>query len=1130
VTAFRLGPLEVQELIASGGMSDVWKGVHVVQDVPIALKVIRAEFARDSRFRQAFRREVRAVAQLDHPGIITLYDIGEVSTEVRDASDGALQLGSPYLVMEFLEQGSLESQALPLAWARALEILRAILDGLAHAHARGITHRDLKPGNVLLADERSGSPVRLTDFGLAFSLYERRATEDPGTAAGTPAYMAPEQFLGEWRDFGPWTDLYALGCMAYELATGNLPFQQRDPLPLAAAHLLEEPPDLVCPPDYPAAFGAWVRKLLAKGTGERYGRCAEATAELEVVASPSARSLMVTTLAAPEAPRRPFKLVGAGLKLFGLRTVSMVDREPERELMWKIFDRVSGEGTPGAIVLEGPAGTGKSRLAQWFCERTDELGVADCLRTKYDPEQDWESGLSRMLAAAWSCLGMSATALEDRITTLLSQAGIESRAVRKAVVELLAPGSLGDGFIPGTFHEFRSQAERFDLLGDVLRRMYRERPLVIWLDDVHWGTEALLFIRRVVARSSSTPVRMMAVLTARDDLLAVAPDASRALDDLCREPNVERLRVAPLSAADSRLLVSNLLYLQGDLAERVATRSAGNPLYAGQLVGDWVTRGILAPGAGGFILARQDEPEVPDDVHAVWVQRLERVLDESGDGIPGSTDGAARVAMQVSLELAAVLGGRVRMEEWTAVCALADVADPTPALEALLASRMARVDPDMSRRDVGGWSYSHSMLRESIERLARDGGRWISHHTMCADMMEQRRRVPHWGDSERIGRHRFEARQFEAAARPLLRAARERMRLEEYSAAHRLVALYERALDALSAPDRDPRRVEGLLMRADINCTRRELDEAEGVARHVASLVTSPDTDGFRGAALGILARVHRETGRLHTAVDEFGEAQRILRSTGPKQALASCLSEQADALLELGQLDNAGSALNEAQAIYEDIGQLIPWTENQLRLARIALRQGHTELAATLSRRVRGFAEREALNRIEAAAWSTLGEIEMATKQPAEAEASLDRSIELYQQLGLARQALYPRSLRMLIWLESGGAERAKEELDRLRKSPDADGARTAELMIECVALAAGVDGPAADFEAYVAQAAARLTEVEALGPNVTRCLQLAVERANDSGLPDRATLIKRLGANFDAEQPTGAIDGTDS
>jgi tetratricopeptide (TPR) repeat protein len=1135
MSGFRLGSFEVLERIASGGMGDIWSGVHVVQDIPVAIKVIRRKSEEDHYFRRVFRSEVRAVAQLDHPGIITLFDIGDVPEETSSASAGALDIGSPYLVMEYLERGSLDSLEYPLPWPRAREILMAVLDGLAHAHARGITHRDLKPGNILIADKLTGSPIRLTDFGIAFSFKEIRTEEADGSAVGTPTYMAPEQFMGEWRDFGPWTDLYALGCVAYELASGRVPFEQRDLVQLGLAHIQHRAPELDCHPDYPDGFESWVMKLLEKNPANRYRRCADATVALASLTTPAPtrdrgvsgaavetdRFYATTSASLPgfstaaeldwrTAPpqRRPFKLIGTGLRLFGLRTVPLVDRDSERDQMWQMFRRVSERGMPGLVVLEGSAGAGKSRLAEWFCERTHEMGLADCLRAEHDRSRGRESELSHMLAAAWACLGSSAEELQDRVTATLSSAGIESRVLQRAVTELLGPASLGDDYTPGMFHEFQSRSALFSSLFEALRHVYSERPLVVWLDDVHWGVDALHFTRYVLERSRVEPIPMMAVVTARDDLLVEAREASGLLRELCLGEAAECLRLEPLSAADSRLLVSSMLYLEGDLAERVSARSGANPLYATELVGDWVGRGILQAGRSGFVLSGAVEPEVPDNIHAVWVHRLERVLDESTAGIIGSpTPVAQRIQIQVVLELAAVLGGRVDMTEWLSLCSLARIPDPTLVLESLLASRMARMANS-------GWSFSHSMLRDSIERIAREKGRWGSHNRLCADMLEQRHPVPHWGDSERIGRHRFEATQFEAAVGPLLRAARERLRLEEYSAALGLLELYSRALDELGRPINDPRRLEGWLLRAEINTTRRELKEAEGLANRVRALAISADTKRFDGVAHLVLARVNQHQGRLHAALDEFAEAERTLRVTGPKDKLAACLAEQAQAMLEMDLLDQAWGTFNEAQEIYEEIHQLVPWAENQLGLARVALCQGDPEHAKTFCRRVRAFAQREDMSRVEAAAWLVLSEVQIAEGQLTNAELSLDQSIELFEQLGLVRQTHYPRLLRALLFLESGSIDRCDLEVEQFRSSPDLDVPRVARLLMSCLGLALVIDGSAHDFQSSLNQTAALLTDTEVLTPDVVRCLILAIERAHKTGFPDRAVQVQQLGA----------------
>ncbi len=272
----RLGPFQLLSRFASGGMAEVWHGYHPVQRRSVAIKVITTSYSDDDRYIKRFEREVQAVAGLDHPGIVAVYDYGQVSSSAALGSEGDLVAGSPYLVMEYAPAGSLRELPLPLPWPMLRAVMLAMLDALAHAHARGVIHRDLKPSNVLLSGgEHGGSLVRLTDFGLAQAMNADGGVDDL-RVAGTPAYMAPEQFSRTWRAQGPWTDLYALGCMAWELACGERPFEGDSVPAIAAARLHGPMPRMVPATPVPRGFDAWVARLLARDPLARFQRAADA--------------------------------------------------------------------------------------------------------------------------------------------------------------------------------------------------------------------------------------------------------------------------------------------------------------------------------------------------------------------------------------------------------------------------------------------------------------------------------------------------------------------------------------------------------------------------------------------------------------------------------------------------------------------------------------------------------------------------------------------------------------------------------------------------------------------------------------------------------------------------------------
>src|SRR5262249_46400284 len=236
----RLGPYEIVSPIGAGGMGEVYKARDTRLDRIVAIKILPEALAGDTQFRERFDREARAISQLDHPHICTLHDVGE-------------QNGTSFLVMQYLEGETLEARlkkgALPLD--QALQVAIQIADALDKAHRAGITHRDLKPGNVMLT--KGGA--KLLDFGLAKIGTSAGAaaglsmlpTTPPGLTAqgtilGTFQYMAPEQLEGHEADAR--TDIFAFGDILYEMVTGKKAFEGKSQVSLIGAILEREPAPL----------------------------------------------------------------------------------------------------------------------------------------------------------------------------------------------------------------------------------------------------------------------------------------------------------------------------------------------------------------------------------------------------------------------------------------------------------------------------------------------------------------------------------------------------------------------------------------------------------------------------------------------------------------------------------------------------------------------------------------------------------------------------------------------------------------------------------------------------------------------------------------------------------------------
>ncbi len=249
------GRYRLIELIGSGGMAVVYKGVDTLLHRPVAIKILREAYAGDPAFLARFQREARSAAQLDHPNIVTVYDVGQ---------DGNLH----YIVMEYVDGEDLKSiirREGRLSVERAVDIAHQIAAGVGHAHRMGIIHCDIKPQNILIT--RDGL-VKVTDFGIARALSESGLT-DPEVVWGSPTYFSPEQAAGE-RPV-PASDVYSIGVVLYEMLAGVPPFRAEKPTALALMHLREEPPPLsLHNPQVPAQLEWIVRKLLAKEPAARY--------------------------------------------------------------------------------------------------------------------------------------------------------------------------------------------------------------------------------------------------------------------------------------------------------------------------------------------------------------------------------------------------------------------------------------------------------------------------------------------------------------------------------------------------------------------------------------------------------------------------------------------------------------------------------------------------------------------------------------------------------------------------------------------------------------------------------------------------------------------------------------------
>ncbi len=975
-----LGPFKLERLLGRGGMGEVWQAVHGAQATPVAIKMMTGQHARSPAFVAAFEREVRAVASLDHRGIAAVYDYGTVSAPDAAGAPEQLLEGSPYLAME-LASGALSEALLPLGPAHFKAVLFALLDALAHAHAKGVIHRDLKTANVLyFGDSAAGARFKLTDFGIAHSIaIDRGEGMIEHTISGTPHFMSPEQFTGRWREYGPWTDLYSLGCMAFELATGRLPFEGRSAIRLFQQHKEAPFPALDSPaPGYPPELDAWLQRLCAKAPHERFQRAADAAWALHAIMSeaalpapdatpgelhlktssyevplswqttrlfskdggpraedpttphrPSALALETLVLPAmerasspseakaqpagaalasrtdrvplalpwaenwrrpdhaslPDRAMRARALHGVGLGLFGLRPIPLADRIDERDRLWSALTQVHQSGMAKACVLRGAAGFGKSRLAEWICERAHELGAATIFRATHGPAPAPTHGLAPMAARHLQTLGLGGFDVRTRVIVHLGQHAVDDDLEARLLTSLLPRVQNEDAL--ANLVVFQQPRERWAVLLRLLERVADERPLIVWLDDVQWGADALEFVDYALQRQNqSGALPALFVLTVRDEALAQRAHERSLLEKLCSLAHVDVLEIGALPGADHSELIASMLSFDEALTSRVRERTAGNPLFAVQLVGDWVNRGIVVATDAGFRLAAGTDVALPDDLFAVWSARIERLLEASA---PSS---------RRALELGAALGQEVDADEWRALLALAGLSFPDALVAALLKQQLFKAEG----RQL---AFAHGMLRESVLRTAREHGRLVGHHTLCATWLTNPDSAGTARRDERLGMHQIEAGLHLAAVDSLLRGATD---CEERSELIHALYLLERCEDALalaSADERDARRGQLSVLKATLLSTQRQ-EEAYALASSAEQQAQRFGWSKVRADALECMARICRKRIELSRAQALSALARQAYQELGDQLGEARAVQSLGVTLLAMGDLQRA--------------------------------------------------------------------------------------------------------------------------------------------------------------------------------------------------------------------------------
>ena len=883
-------------------MGEVWSGVHRAEGVPVAVKVIAEEHTEKPRFLELFQNEALAVARLNHPGIVMVLDHGAVSRESARASKGRISEGSPYLVMEMLSGGTVGGGRLPADWATMRRTLLEILDALAYAHARGVLHLDLKPSNLMLGagdDLRPG--LKLIDFGLA-EMARLDQVETGSMMGGTPGYQAPEQIVS-WRrrDRGPWTDLYSLGCSAFRLVTGQLPYTGDSAEEIVKAHLITPLPEMIPLYEVPEGLAGWVERLMAKDISRRFLRAADAAHALEHLESqswlPAHEALwhsltpesVATVVTQPDTPHLqvdvtpwedlpivprdrdlsslphvpsswkrptvpfPAQLKGAGLGLFGLRQPVFVGRDTQRDQIWRNLKTVHDRGAAGAVLIRGPVGVGKSRLVEWISERAHEVGAADVLHAVYHRSPNDVDGLGPMVGRFLNATGLTGLRLHERLERRLTECGARDSYEWRGLAELIQPSEFVGEHQAVRFHR---PAERHALLYQVLRRI-GSRPLLVWIDDASRTAESLRFVLHVLQAQAETPHPVLFVITARDDVPNSSAIAS-LLTQVAEHERVETCHLEPLTSEQHGTLLDSLLGLTPTLRTRLAERAGGTPLFAVELLADWVRSGRLQAGEDGFFTEGSEPLSLPDDIHQVWLDRIKHISEAA---CPDSPEVVGHC-----LEVAAALGGVVQRDEWESCCVRIGHPIPPGLVETLLRSHLA-IPTDQ------GYQFAHGLFVESLERQARHHSRWREINAGCAEVLRALTGDEHPQNGERIGRHLLNADQIEAGIDVLFTAVEHATARSDYDKAHEQLDRVAECLGEATLAQ----QVTIWLHRSTIRLLEGDFAGAEADAERAVAEATQNDV--LLSNAQFRLGDVLKDRGRLDEASALMTQAVQGLRS-----------------------------------------------------------------------------------------------------------------------------------------------------------------------------------------------------------------------------------------------------------
>ena len=694
--------------LGRGGMGVVYKASDPLLRREVAIKMVPpAALSPEAEAR--FEREAQTVAQLDHPALVPIHDLGRHG-------------GSFFIVMPLVQGETLATLIkrgrLPLA--EVLEIGIQIARGLAYSHSRGVIHRDVKPSNVMISRQGELLRARLMDFGLAFDAGDQSVTRT-GNLPGTLAYLAPEQVSELTLPLDGRVDLYAPGAVLYECLAGEPPFS--GPLYTILYRTLQEKPASLRSRGVAldAGLESLVLSCLAKDPRERPADGEVLAAALEKcrgeMRSAPAPSPSPRELPPPPSPHR--------------RELPLVGRERELVLLQERLQAALG-GECQCVVIGGEAGTGKTRLLQ----ELEGLARPRQLRVLRGRFSDWAAALPYQ---GWCELIQDF--FRHRETTSSAEAGPELGDLAADLISLFpvlseitelraAAGRAGSSAdLRASLADKRTTEPGyvFELLARTLARLADGRPLVFLLENLHSSEASLEVLLYLLRRLGSAP--LFFAFTYRPSEAPRGHALRRFLDSFAGDPRLAVVQLQPLSPAEVRRLAEVFLgstALAVDLVEKLHEATEGNPLFCLEMMKALADAGSIVRDENGFYALSEEILPAADSLPATLQQAEERRLEALGQG------------QRALLQVAAVLGKSFEFQDLEQLGEAAALGIEGEEMEEVLDGLVEQgllVEDRKSRGDR--LSFSSGILRDlAYGELSRRKRRSL--HRAHAAYLEQR--------------------------------------------------------------------------------------------------------------------------------------------------------------------------------------------------------------------------------------------------------------------------------------------------------------------------------------------------------------------------------------------------------